>query len=85
MESLKQKAKFKNILDIEHQRYLTYFNISVISGITSLFGSLLSFITEKINIGTLTLLIFAIAFSSAAAGFIFLNKMNKKLNEIRAL
>lgn len=88
MEYTKQKVDTKirkNILDIEHQRYLTYFNIIVIFVITSTFTTALSFITEKISFGFLIYLLLMIISAGFAISFIFRNKMNKKLDEIRKL
>jgi len=84
MASTKQKVK-KNILDIEHQRYLTYFNISIVFAVTSAFTTFISFLTEKINFLIFTFLISTIITVSLTSGIVFRNKMNEKLNEIRKL
>ena len=88
MEYTKQKVDTKirkNILDIEHQRYLTYFNIFVLFAITSSFTTVISFVTEKINFGFFSYLLSIILFIGFVTSFIFRSKMDKKLNEIRKL
>jgi len=84
MESTKQKVE-KNILDIEHQRYLTYFNTSIIISITSAFSLLISYLSEKIDITLFELLIFFVMVIGSTAILIFRSKMNRKISEIRAL
>jgi len=88
MAYTKRKVKHdiqKNILDNEHQRYLTYFNISVVFVVTSAFTAILSFLTEKITFGFFTYLISFLVAIGVLAGFIFKNRMNSKLDEIRKL
>jgi MFS-type transporter involved in bile tolerance (Atg22 family) len=84
MEYLKQKVK-KNVLDIEHQKYLTYFNITAVFVVTSIFTTVLSFVTEKINFIFFLYLFLIIVSVGFSAGFIFRKKMDKKLDEIRKL
>nr|MBI4156417.1 hypothetical protein [Candidatus Woesearchaeota archaeon] len=39
----------KNLLDIKHQRYLQYFNTSIIISFTYIIGIIIGFITKQIN------------------------------------
>ncbi len=41
--------KTKNVLDLEHQKYINYFNIFAISFITISFTIIWSFLSEKIT------------------------------------
>lgn len=65
--------KVKNILDLQHQRYINYFNICAISFVSITFSIVWSTILEKIPVG-----FFYAAFGFETAVFAFLLLLLKR-------
>jgi drug/metabolite transporter (DMT)-like permease len=83
--TMPKSEKEKNILDIQHRSYLTYFNTSIISWITTIFSTFIAFITEKIDKVKFITLILTLSIIFLGLAFIFRSKMKKTLDKIKEL
>lgn len=79
------KSKQKNLLDIEHQKYLNYFNVCAITGLTVGFTVVWANVLEQISSELMqsALLLDAVVFAFAL--LLINNKMAEVVGKIRKL